>query len=77
MFGSKDEFLKSCEATGDWKTKGHRYERVQGIVVDIHYLMHHYIGKTENQIMQLAKSIESAFERNKGALPTDSISAVV
>ena len=77
MFSSNEIFLNIGEATGDWKTKGHKYERVQGIVVDIHYLMHHYIGKTENQIMQLAKSIESAFERNKGALPTDSISAVV
>lgn len=77
LFSSNEIFLNIGEATGDWKTKGHRYERVQGIVVDIHYLMHHYIGKTENQIMQLAKSIESAFERNKGALPTDSISAVV
>lgn len=77
LFSSNEIFLNIGEATGDWKTKGHKYERVQGIVVDIHYLMHHYIGKTENQIMQLAKSIESAFERNKGALPTDSISAVV
>ena len=77
LFNSNEIFLNIGEATGDWKTKGHKYERVQGIVVDIHYLMHHYIGKTENQIMQLAKSIESAFERNKGALPTDSISAVV
>jgi hypothetical protein len=77
LFSSNEIFLNIGEATGDWKTKGHKYERVQGIVVDVHYLMHHYIGKTENQIMQLAKSIESAFERNKGALPTDSISAVV
>ena len=77
LFSSNEIFLNIGEATGDWKTKGHKYERVQGIVVDVHYLMHHYIGKTENQIMQLAKSIESAFKRNKGALPTDSISAVV
>jgi hypothetical protein len=65
------------EATGDWKTAGHKYEHVQGIVVDIRYLMHHYTGKPKNQILRLAQSIEEAFEATGGTIPGNTATAVV
>ncbi len=77
LFSSRDVYTNIGEATGDWKTVGHKYERVQGIVVDIRYLMHHYTGKPKNQIMRLAQSIESAFEASGGVLPADTESAAV
>ncbi|MHB1697424.1 MAG: LlaJI family restriction endonuclease [bacterium] len=58
MFGSSDFYLNIGEATGDWKTSGFNYEKIQGIVVDTRYLMHHYIGKSNNQIIRMAQSIE-------------------
>lgn len=77
LFGSDEIYTNIGEATGEWKTKGHNYERVQGIVVDTRYLMYHYTGKTSKQIMNLANAIESAFEHNKGALPAgDSLVAI-
>ena len=72
-FGISDTFVNIGEATGDWKTIGHKYERVQGILVDIRHLMHHYIGKTKPQIMMLAKSIEQAFEAPPRSLPSITI----
>ncbi|MBY0755862.1 LlaJI family restriction endonuclease [Clostridium sardiniense] len=49
------------EATGDWKSNGHTFEKVQGIVVDTRYLMYHYIGNKQKQIQQMVETIESAF----------------
>lgn len=71
LFGSVDIFNNIGEATGDWKNAGFEYERVQGVLVDIRYLMHHYTGKTSSQIIKLAKSIENAFEKSGGELPTN------
>lgn len=77
LFGSNELYTNIGEATGDWKTNGHNYERVQGIVVDIRYLMHRYTGKTSNLIMNLAQSIESTFVKNGGALPNNDSSAAI
>lgn len=68
LFGSNEIYLNIGEATGDWKTNGHKYEHVQGIVVDIRYLMYHYTGKPKNQIMRLAQSIEEAFNPTETSL---------
>lgn len=68
-FGSDDLFLNIGEATGDWKPEGDggfEYERVQGILVDIRYLMQHYsVGRATSQIQRLAHAIESAFEATR------------
>lgn len=77
LFGSTDIYTNIGEATGDWKIAGHKYERVQGILVDIRYLMYHYTGKPKNQIMRLAQSIESAFKASGGQLPTANASEAV
>lgn len=70
LFGSTETMINIGEATGDWKTEGHNYEKVQGILVDTRYLMYHYVGKTKQQMMMLAESIERAFEVTGGELPT-------
>lgn len=77
LFGSSEVYINIGEATGDWKTAGHKYEHVQGILVDTRYLMHHYTGKPKNQIMRLAQSIEEAFEAAGGILPGDAATAAV
>ena len=77
LFGSNQIYMNIGEATGDWKTAGHKYEHVQGIVVDIRYLMHHYTGKPKNQILRLAQSIEEAFEATGGTIPGNTATAVV
>ncbi|MBS3874092.1 MAG: LlaJI family restriction endonuclease [Dethiobacter sp.] len=77
LFGSNQIYMNIGEATGDWKTAGHKYEHVQGIVVDIRYLMHHYTGKPKNQILRLAQSIEEAFEATGGNIPGNTATAVV
>lgn len=77
LFGSSEIYTNIGEATGDWKTVGHKYEHVQGILVDIRYLMHHYTGKPKNQIMRLAQTIEDAFEVAGGVLPSDAATAAV
>lgn len=68
--GVNEIFVNIGEATGDWKTSGKTYERVQGILVDTRYLMHHYVGSQDNRIMMLAQSISSAFNATGGVLPT-------
>jgi hypothetical protein len=77
LFGSSEVYLNIGEATGDWKTEGYKYEHVQGILVDIRYLMHHYTGKPKNQIMRLAQSIEEAFEATGGTLPGSAATTAV
>lgn len=58
QFGSSDIYLNVGEATADWKTTGRKYEKIQGILADIRYLMHHCIGNSKNEMMRLAQSIE-------------------
>lgn len=77
LFGSNQIYMNIGEATGDWKTAGHKYEHVQGIVVDIRYLMHHYTGKPKNQILRMAQSIEEAFEAAGGTLSGNAATAAV
>lgn len=66
VFGLHTIYGNIGEAVGDWKSGTHYYEHVQGIVVDIRYLMYHYTGSHTHRIMQLANSIEQALvEKNR------------
>ena len=65
VFGFDSIYGNIGEAKGDWKSGNHDYERVQGIVVDIRYLMYHYTGNHKSKIMQLAEAIEKAIQDNK------------
>ena len=53
------------EAKSTWKHDKYDYERVQGIVVDIHYLMHKYYGSHKKITQEIADMIDSAIEENK------------
>ena len=57
-----------CEADSDWKYGNHNYERVQGIVVDIRFLMNNYYGSHKSKIIKMAKLIEEALQENADAL---------
>ena len=46
LFGLTKQCGRIGEAMGDWKTEGNTYERVQGIVIDVRYLMWHFTGNT-------------------------------
>lgn len=50
--------LRIGETYGDWKCNKKTYERVQGILVDIKYLMKLSISQNDNEIMRLAEEIE-------------------
>ena len=57
IFDINGLFENIGEATGEWKEKRESYEHVQGILVDINYLIHHYVGNHKTKIMELADSI--------------------
>lgn len=59
------------EAVSDWKSNLKNYERIQGIVVDTHYLMYNYIGTSEQQKKEMAECIEKVLTR--GPVPASSI----
>jgi HD-GYP domain-containing protein (c-di-GMP phosphodiesterase class II) len=70
-FNAKDnifdytELFENCgEAVGDWKNKNNKYEHVQGILVDINYLMHNYTGNHSKKVQKLAELIEKSFDEN-------------
>lgn len=62
-------FANVGEATSEWKFGHHKYERVQGIVVDIRYLMNNYYGTHSSKIKKMAETIEKALTENGGQLP--------
>ena len=64
VFGFDSIYGNIGEAKGDWKVGDHNYERVQGIVVDIRYLMYHYTGNHKSKILRLADTIEQALHDN-------------
>lgn len=65
-FGIHDLFVNVGEATGEWKGKStHKYEHIQCILIDVRYLMENYKIKSNDNIIQLAKAIEKAFDENR------------
>lgn len=56
------------EAVGDWRIAPSnpgmkKFERIQGIVMDTRYLMHHYAGTSNQQKKELADCIEKVLVR--------------
>ena len=62
-------FLNIGEATGEWKNDAKLYEHVQGIVIDIRFLMNNYTGSHKSKIRKLAKVIDEELAKNNGELP--------
>lgn len=69
FFVSEDYFLNIGEAISEWKNDTKLYERVQGIVLDIRFLMNNYTGSHKSKIRKLAKAIDEGLAKNKGSLP--------
>lgn len=63
-FGTHDVFTNIGMTVGDWKLNTHDYEKIQGILVDIRYLMYHYTGNSKNNIVALGQCIENALSIN-------------
>lgn len=53
-----DSIIKIGEAYGDWKTNLKKYEKVQGILIDIKYLMNLFMAHDEDEIIKLVVEIE-------------------
>lgn len=64
--------LMGCigEAVGEWRGNSQNpYERVQGIVIDIKYLMHVYSQNHGEAISDLARKIDEAVQKSKEINP--------
>ena len=48
------------EAVSDWKSNEKEYERVQGILIDIKYIMQLSVRQDESEILELAECIDNA-----------------
>lgn len=62
-FRHPDNYLHIGEAIGTWKTGQNPYEHVQGILIDIRYLMNNYVRHNHPEIIKLAEMIEQATEQ--------------
>src|SRR5699024_9506772 len=65
LFEYKNRFVNFGEAESEWKNNLLKYEKVQGIIVDIRYLMYRHTGDTKKQMIELANSIEEAFTKEE------------
>lgn len=63
-FNSNDRYLNIGEAIGKWRTNNFNYEHIQGILVDVKYLMYNYSNNSESNVIQLAKAIENSLKEN-------------
>lgn len=58
-FPSKENMLRIGEARGDWKGSGASYERVQGVLLDMKWMMTRTVKHNKKEISQLAQLVES------------------
>lgn len=57
-----NQIIHIGEATGDWRENDKIYEHVQGILVDVKYLMHITVREDSSEILRLSQCISSAVE---------------
>ena len=65
LFDSNEPYLNIGEAIGKWRTNKLNYEHIQGVLVDIKYLMYNYTGNSKSNIIGLANAIENSLKRNQ------------
>ena len=53
------------QAVSDWRKNEVYYEKIQGVVVDIRHLMHHYSGNPMKERETLASCIDHIFENEE------------
>lgn len=63
VFGLTGTVGNIGEAVGDWRSNKKYYERIQGILFDIRYLMHHYTGNLSKEKLELTECIEKVLRR--------------
>lgn len=64
-FSTDNELLNIGEATSEWKKNNKDYERIQGILVDIKYLMKINVRQEENEIQKLAEIIDKGIHEEQ------------
>lgn len=55
------------EARGDWKSSGASYERLQGVLLDLKWMMSRTVQRNAKDISQLARLVERAIQKTGGA----------
>lgn len=63
LFEVNKDFLNIGEAIGEWRENKFNYEHVQGILVDVRFLFYCYTRNSKNNLIELANSIESTFNK--------------
>lgn len=61
LFGAHDRYLNVAEATGKWKANTKNYEKIQGILMDVRYIMQNYAGEHDEDKLLLSTAIEQYF----------------
>ena len=64
-FPSEEDMLHIGEARGDWKDSGAFYERVQGVLLDMKWMMQRTVKHNEKDIGQLARLVESVIRQTE------------
>lgn len=66
-FGINGTIENVGEAVGEWKSQIFNYERIQGILIDVRYLMYNYVLVPPRTKLELTEAIEK--KNNRGAVP--------
>lgn len=61
-FKTNQNMLHIGEARGDWKNSGASYERVQGILLDVKWMMERTVRRNKSDINQLARLVENIID---------------
>ena len=57
-FNTKEKFVNVAEAYGRWRANEYNYEKIQGILVDVRYILLNYLGNHDEDKRVLAECIE-------------------
>lgn len=57
-FETSDFYVNAAESYGKWRSNTENYEKIQGILVDVRYLMINYLGNHDEDKAKLIEAIE-------------------
>lgn len=58
LFETSDIYFNAAESYGKWRMNTENYEKIQGILIDVRYLLHNYLGNHDEDKRKLAEAIE-------------------
>lgn len=58
LFETNEKFVNVAESYGEWRENKKNYEKIQGILIDVRYLMMNYLGNHDKDKENLANIIE-------------------